>query len=249
MSIKMTKTFDNNSVIHICKDIIRELITDIVKDESEVSKLSTTTFMTGVWIAEPSLGRGWKTCLINPLIPVGGHDKRMFYSPCGKLFTSRDEAETFSRRPPSPAVKKSRSLSRRNSADVIPVTLPIKPVEVSVVRLRTLNCNYKVESEEISLSDEEFIEEPPPVKKRKISKTKTKKRRVKTEMMLTEEQERLLEECYQEWPSPGDQIVEVISQDLESVCPEKRSVSTERVRSWFKHKNNSEFRRIFNSVF
>ena len=147
MSINMTNTIVNNSALQICKDIIRELITDIVKDESEVSKLSTTTFMTGVWIAEPSLGRGWKTCPMNPLIPVGGHEKRMFYSPCGKLFTSRDEAETFSRGLSSPAVKKSRSLSRRNSADVIPVTSPIKPVEVSVVRLRTLNCNYKVESE------------------------------------------------------------------------------------------------------
>ena len=93
----------NKAVENICEDIVAELVEeclnkvvneDIVKPINENrNQVSSSSPVVGVWWADPSLPEGWKTCVISiGELRYGGSttpEKMMFYSPCGKLFSSR----------------------------------------------------------------------------------------------------------------------------------------------------------------
>ena len=93
----------NKAVENICGDIVAELVEeclnkfvneDIVKPINENrNQVSSSSPVVGVWWADPSLPEGWKTCVISKgELRYGGSttpEKMMFYSPCGKLFSSR----------------------------------------------------------------------------------------------------------------------------------------------------------------
>ena len=139
----------------LCLSVVLDLLDDIVSQDCK-----KTTLKPGVWMEDTTLGPGWKTCLLNPLIPLGGHDKRMFSSPCGQLLYSREQAENFVRGRTDSNMAHQFEAPRVEKKIVSAKRSPIKPVEVCLVKLDKMNSNYKLDLEEISLSDEDFEEEP-----------------------------------------------------------------------------------------
>ena len=182
----------------------------------------------------------------------------MFYSPSGKLFSSREAAEHFIKGlpPPTPASTSGSSFPREKKVekkkDNFKKEKPKKVEVTSMIKLESLdkvNKNTKeteVSLDEISLEDislddisleEDFEEvEEPPMKKRKVSdnnKSKTIK--------LTKTQERILENCYQEWPHPTPEIVTSILTDF----GDNVTVTKDDIEHWYRNKNVKTFNQIF----
>ena len=186
----------------------------------------------------------------------------MFYSPSGKLFSSRQAAEHFIKGLPPPAPNtasnsaqsfssiKTRGKKVEKKIDCSSVVKP-KEVEVQMVQMESLDkINKNTKEDEISLEDisldeislddvsleEDFEQEQePPMKKRKLIDNNNSK-----PVKLTKTQERILENCYQEWPHPTSEIVSSILTDFGNA-----TITKDDIEQWYRVKNIKSFNQIF----
>ena len=191
-----------------CKEILEDLLWTIFPREE--------TSQQGVWGAEQSLGPGWKSCLITPARGFCP-EKRMFYSPSGKIFNSRESAikflqKTFGKRP-------------SNS----PASSDVEPRDFCQVQIDASDSSAVVTDQEeddtISLSDEDLGE--PPSKKSKCEKM--------TAEPISASQEEILVRCYNEWPRPAASVVAEIVKDSGLLAQVIISWYAERTRNIIEH--------------
>ena len=89
-----------NIYVDIGAELVEECLNKFVNEDIAMhinknrNQVSSSSPMVRVWVADPSLPEGWKTCVISKgeQLRYGGSttpEKRMFYSPCGELFGSR----------------------------------------------------------------------------------------------------------------------------------------------------------------
>lgn len=260
---------NNKAVENICGDIVSELLEecfnkfgseDIVKaindgakliddnNSTQASKVSSSSPVVGVWVADPSLPEGWKTCVIRKgETRYGGSttpEKRMFYSPCGKLFSSRLSLDRFF---------EGQSVVGRQKKGKVQTRLPLKSPKSDVIRPADL-CTPKVEapdseeeaSDAISLSDEDFEEETKSKRKyddesvtkyRKSKKIKLSEQDYDVSHTLTPAQEKILVECYEEWPLPFPDLVEQLVKDT--------GLEAWVIDDWFVRRTNRCLRMLF----
>ena len=78
-----------NIYVDIGAELVEECLNKFVNEDIAMhinknrNQVSSSSPMVRVWVADPSLPEGWKTCVISK------GELMMFYSPCGKLFSSR----------------------------------------------------------------------------------------------------------------------------------------------------------------
>jgi len=262
---------NNKASENICREIVAELLEeclnkfgseDIVKkvvnkdakpieDKSgtQASKVSSSSPVVGVWVADPSLPEGWKTCVISKgELRSGGSttpEKRMFYSPCGKLFSSRLSLDRF--------FEGQQNVLGRQKKGKVQTKLPLKSPKSEVIRPADL-CMPKVEapdseeeaSDAISLSDEDFEEENKSKRKyddesvtkyRKSKKIKLSEQDDDVPHNLTPAQEKILVECYEEWPLPFPDLVEQLVKDT--------GLEAWVIDDWFVRRTNRCLRMLF----
>jgi len=182
----------------------------------------------GVWVPDPTLPEGWKTCLISKGEQRKGEastpEKRMFYSPCGTLLSSRLSLDRF---------LEGQNVHGRTLSNLKSTKMKIESIspESEIIRPTDL-CQPKIEapdsddaSDAISLSDDDFEDDfyekqpkrkfkddsftkCPKPKKRKLSYSQTEKY-----LNITKVQEAILEECYKEWPLPFPDLIEHLVKD------------------------------------
>jgi len=239
---EVSPKFDRERSKTLCEIICSEIVDLILEkclprlaggdldNPAEVVLPSTPSSVIGVWVPDPTLPDGWKTCLITrgkqrsigSLTP----EKRMFYSPCGKLFSSRLSLDKFLE---TTTCQDRDGYVGRGGAKVVVKKPRISP-KSETIRPADL-CKPKIEvpsesdtddevSDAISLSDDDFedgIKEEglkrkyeddgntkcPRPKKRKLSYS-----RGENNYNLTRVQEKILEDCYKEWPNPFPDLME-----------------------------------------
>lgn len=266
---QVSPKFERNSkaVEHICVEIVSELLEECLNkfgsEEEDIvdakpiddnnrtqqaSKVSSSSPVVGVWVADPSLPEGWKTCVISKgETRYGGSttpEKRMFYSPCGKLFSSRLSLDRFF---------EGQSVVGRQKKGIVQTKLPLKSPKSEVIRPADL-CVPKVEapdseeeaSDAISLSDEDFEEETKSKRKyddinvtkyRKSKKIKLSEQDDNVSHTLTPAQEKILVECYEEWPLPFPDLVEQLVKDT--------GLEAWAIDDWFVRRTNRCLRILF----
>jgi len=254
---------NNKAVESICGEIIAELLEECLNkfcseknanlkttngNHTQASKVSSSSSVVGVWVADPSLPEGWKTCVISKgeLRPGGSTtpEKRMFYSPCGKLFSSRLSLDRFFVGQQSVAGRQKKGVQTK---------LPVKSPKSEVIRPADL-CMPKVEapdseeeaSDAISLSDEDFEEENKSKRKfddesitkyRKSKKIKLSEQDDNVSHALTPAQEKILVECYEEWPLPFPDLVQQLVKDT--------GLEAWVIDDWFVRRTNRCLRMLF----
>ena len=222
---------------NICSELVADLIekccgklvfaeTDKTSEKGKDDVSSSP--VVGVWVPDPTLPEGWKTCCISRGEQRQGGsttpEKRMFYSPCGKLFSSRLSLDRFLEG------QNTKRGGRNQDQGKIKMKSLISP-KSEVIRAADL-CTPKIEapdsdddaSDAISLSDDDFEDCKQTQSKRKYEVDsytkcpKPKKRKLTSHRRdnsnnLTTAQEKILGECYNEWPLPFPDLVEQLVKD------------------------------------
>jgi len=202
---------------------------------AEVSPSSTHSVV-GVWVPDPSLPDGWKTCLITRGEQRSGAsltpEKRMFYSPCGKLFSNRLSLDKFLETTTTTACQdrdgyvgrggvRNETKVKAKKSRISPKSETIRPADLCNPKIEVPSDTDDEASDAISLSDDDFDEDDfkeeglkrkyeddgntkcPRPKKRKLSYSRAENSR-----NFTQVQEKILEDCYKEWPCPFPDLME-----------------------------------------
>eukprot|EP00092_Neocalanus_flemingeri_P038229 GFUD01041610.1.p1 GENE.GFUD01041610.1~~GFUD01041610.1.p1 ORF type:complete len:315 (-),score=80.73 GFUD01041610.1:66-1010(-) len=247
----------SNSKIFVesmCREVVAELIEgcfktvcedNLTEPQNDTPDQATSSSVLGIWVADPSLPKGWKTCVISKgdRQPGGSSlpEKRMFYSPGGKLFTNRLALDRFLGEQKKVAEKEGSKEDAKlgNLADLCMPKMEAPDSEEEV-------------SDAISLSDEDFEDFKQPQHKRKHrddepGKNCRKSKKPKLDSpeehkypTLTPAQEKILIGCYEEWPVPFPGLVEQLQKDT--------GLPAGRIEDWFGRRTDNCLRRIFGSV-
>ena len=118
-------------------------------------------------------------------------EKRMFYSPTGKIFNSRDSAIKFLQK----------TTNSPGSSDCQPTDFC--QIQMDGSDSSVVVTDQEDQSDTISLSDEDL--EEPPKKKQKCEKMPAEP--------MSASQEEILVGCYNEWPHPTTRVVSQIVKD------------------------------------
>jgi len=266
------------SVEAMCKDIVTELLESCPAkcgsdgrsswgdDEAEapayasgsgdapVLNKSDASPVLGVWVADPTLPEGWKTCVISQgLKKLGGlnvSEKRMFYSPCGKLFTTRLLLDRFLEEQKKVLVQQNNIVDELKRRQVSSPTEVIRPADLCLPKMESLDCEDDA-SDAISLSDDDFEEYKEPQKKRKYQddeirrspkykKQKTNSEDLWTTCRLTPAQENILIGSYEEWPVAFPRLVDQLVKDT--------GLQAGVIEDWFGRRTSNCLRALFGSV-
>jgi len=238
---EISPKFDRSKALaeSVCVDIVDDLI-EVVFKKVEKENLENTVpqspqqpsspCLVGVWVPDPTLPDGWKTCLIRKGEQRNGEptttpEKRMFYSPCGKLFSSRLSLERyFEGQNQNIRGDGGRNQIKPNTNRISPKSETIRAIDLCQPKLEAPDSDDDA-SDAISLSDDDFEDDfYPTLTKRKYEEDgftkcpKPKKRKLSYSQSekyfnLTQVQENILEECYKEWPIPFPDLVEQLMKD------------------------------------
>jgi len=237
---EISPKFDRSKALAeaVCFDIVDDLIEVVFKKVEKENLDNTVTkspqlsppSLVGVWVPDPTLPDGWKTCLIRKGEQRNGEpsttpEKRMFYSPCGKLFSSRlsldrfFEGQNHNMRGDIGHIQ-----IKSNTTRISPKSETIRATDLCQPKIEAPDTDDDV-SDAISLSDDDFEDDfYPTLTKRKYEGDgytkcpKPKKRKLSYSQSenyfnLTKVQENILEECYKEWPIPFPDLVEQLVKD------------------------------------
>ena len=234
----------------ICENIVKDILEAVIEElgSGEANTSSSSKCNIGEWVEDSSLGGGWKSCVVNS----DGAETRMFYSPCGRLFHSFQEVERYLEDIfcSYTNIRRKMSLVEDNGT----ITSPLKPVKVSMVKLRPEMIpsdlvDHKSEEDEILLSDEEYQE--PPEKKRKLCQEDVDQKTPLADSFpaLVEE---LLCACHAEWPVTTEDIVTSILGEVATMArpgeDEKAAVTREKIENWYAKRNRDLFIKLFNAM-
>jgi len=219
--------------VALVDDLVEEVFKIVEKEnlvniDAEIPQPSPPPCLVGVWVPDPTLPDGWKTCLIRKREQRRGGatitpEKRMFYSPCGKLFSSRLSLDRFFEGQ-NISGDVGRDQIKSNSNRVSPKSETIRATDLCQPKIEAPDSDDEA-SDAISLSDDDFEDDfNPTVTKRKYEEDgytkwpKPKKRKLSYSQSekyfnLTPLQENILEECYKEWPIPFPDLVEQLVKD------------------------------------
>lgn len=254
----------------ICSEIVDQILEkcfprlaggDLDNPGEDVSP--STPSVVGVWVPDPSLPDGWKTCLITRGDQRSGAsltpEKRMFYSPCGKLFSNRLSLDKFLETTTTTCQDRDGYVGRggvRNETKVkvkkpriSPKSETIRPVDLCKPKLEVPSDTDDEVSDAISLSDDDFEDDfkeeglkrkyeddgntkCPRSKKRKLSYSRADNSR-----HFTRVQEKILEDCYKEWPSPFPDLMEKLVKETGLVG--------EMIDDWFERKTDRCLQALF----
>jgi len=253
------------SIENICKDVVAELIEscleiifedDIADPSNDAPDQAAASSVLGVWVADPNLPEGWKTCVISrgkPQLP----EKRMFYSPCGKLFTNRVALDRFFGDQKKVKEKQNdkkigKLENKTNSSQVFPESEVIRAADLCMPKMEAPDSEEDV-SDAISLSDDDFEDVRQPQSKRKYPDYETdrkcpKSKKIKRSNLddysysptLTPAQEKILIGSYEEWPVPFPGLVDRLTKETD--------LPAERIEDWFERRTDCCLRMLFGSV-
>jgi len=254
------------TIWRMCNQIVQDVVENIVYFRTHTSELKpkivagksknseeNSSDLVGVWVPDLSLPAGWKTCVLRNQIGSNSStpEKRMFYSPCGKLFSSRRSLETF-----FDNQKKDEKLKMNQSLRSPP---ELRPEDVCKPKLEPNSSETNDSSDAISLSDDDLLEENEKSNNKQYRKRKResfgckdqerkKKRKIasyndkalKFDLYPSEKQERILIACYDEWPIPFVDLVDqlVLETGLKATL----------IKEWFNNRTQENVRRLFSSV-
>lgn len=234
----------------ICELIVKDVLESVIEEarrEEGTTKASPSCNI-GEWVDDTNLGGGWKTCVIN----TDGAETRMFYSPCGRLFHSFQEVESYLEDVfcSYTNIRRKMSLAEDNGS----LMSPIKPVYTNLAKIYPENIpldlvDEKLDEEEILLSDEEY--EAPPEKKRKLCQEE-----VDPQTPLAESFPVVIEDllcaCHAEWPVTTGEIVTSILEEVNTMTrlggDERAAVTREKIENWYAQRNRDVFITLFNAV-
>ena len=228
----------------ICEEIVKDVLESVTQGAGESNTSANTTCDIGEWVEDTTLGGGWKTCLLNS----DGVERRMFYSPCGRLLHSYEEVQRYLEDVFSSYSNIRRKMSLVEDILSTPIS-PFKPLDVSLTELRSEDLDFEdlqFEDDEILLSDEEYQE--PPEKKRRLCEEDVPH----VPEPLPAVVEHLLSACHAEWPTPSADILTSILEEVATMAGltpgEREAVTRQRVESWYSQKNRDLFIQLFNAV-
>jgi len=235
---------------NICRDLAIEIIEDCLESIGGDDQLVTndegpSSQTVGVWLADITLPEGWRSCLISREFlngKVNVPEKKMFYSPCGRLFNNRHAVDKF--------LEDLMAKMKRSSVPIPSSNL--RPADLCMPKIEPYDSEYEDVSDAISLSDDDF-EEFKPNRKRKLDETSEIRNKKYKKMKLSSTdldsdyspsinlaQENILVATYEEWPVPFPGLVTQLIVDT--------GLSAEVIEGWFKNRTDSCLRILFSSV-
>ena len=249
LSINRNHTKIKMSSQNICELIVKDVLESVIEEASraETPTKASPSCNIGEWVDDTSLGGGWKTCVIN----TDGAETRMFYSPCGRLFHSFQDVESYLEDVfcSYTNIKRKLSLAEDNGS----LMSSVKPVDTSLATVYPENIpldlvDEKFDEEEILLSDEEY--QTPPEKKRKLCQEE-----VDHQTPLAESFPAVIEDllcaCHAEWPVTTGEIVTSILGEVNTMRLSgdgKTAVTREKIENWYAQRNRDLFITLFNAV-